>query len=72
MTMRDVYYRFIIRKHRARLAQRQMLIDILVGVRLMFQAYIEGRGEQVFEYYAELRRGIEDQITSLGGKTCRT
>jgi hypothetical protein len=69
MTMRDVLFRQIIRKHRARLAQRQMLIDILVGVRLMFSAYIEGRGEQLFEYYAELRRGIEDKITELGGKT---
>jgi hypothetical protein len=69
MTMHDVLFRQIIRKHRARLAQRQMLIDILVGVRAMFSAYLEGRGEQLYWHYAELRRGIEDRITELGGRT---
>jgi hypothetical protein len=68
MTMREVYYRFIIRKHRARLAQRQFLIDVLAGVRAMFSAYVEGRGEHLFEYYADLRRTLEDQIISLGGR----
>lgn len=68
MTMRDVLFRHIIRKHRARLARRKLLLDLLADVNLMFRAYLNGQGEQLFWHYRDVCRALESQLAGRGAR----